>query len=88
MDFSQIIADYADWFIVAVFVFQAVMAIIDFMRGRKTKKQMIELNNLFSKVPKEVNSEEGDDSDYLLQLSLRFCELLTEYYERNSEKKK
>lgn len=84
MDINQIIADYGDWLIVAVFVFQAIMAIIDFMRGRKTKKQMIELNNLFSKNAAE-NAESGDD--YLLQLSLRFCELLTEYYERNGEKK-
>ena len=87
--FQKIIADYGDWFIVAIFVIQAVTSIIDFLRGRKTKKQMIELNKLFSNVPAaSVNPENGEYSDdYLLQLSLRFCELLTEYYERSDIKK-
>lgn len=88
--FQEIIADYGNWFIVAIFGIQAVTAIIDFLRGRKTKKQMLELNKLFSNVSaKTEKAENGDYSDdYLLQLSLRFCELLTEYYERNDIKKK
>ena len=87
--FQEIIADYGDWFIIAVFVIQAVTAIIDFLRGRKTKKQMVELNKLFSSVSaKTEKTENGEYSDdYLLQLSLRFCELLTEYYERIDIKK-
>lgn len=87
--FQEIIANYGDWFVIAIFVIQAVTAIIDFLRGRKTKKQMIELNKLFSNVSAaSENIENGEYSDdYLLQLSLRFCELLTEYYERNDIKK-
>lgn len=89
MDINAIIADCGDWLIIAVFGFQAIMAIIDFIRGRKTKKQMLELNKLFSNVSaKTEKTEKGEYSDdYLLQLSLRFCELLTEYYERNDIKK-
>ena len=87
--FQEIIADYGDWFIVAIFGIQSVTMIIDFLRGRKTKKQMLELNKLFSNV--SANSEKTENGeysdDYLLQLSLRFCELLTEYYERNDVKK-
>lgn len=89
--FQEIIADYGNWFIVAIFGIQAVTAIIDFLRGRKTKKQMLELNKLFSNVSAKSEKTENENGeypdDYLLQLSLRFCELLTEYYERNDIKK-
>lgn len=87
--FQEIIANYGDWFIIAIFVIQAVTTIIDFLRGRKTKKQMLELNKLFSNASENsVKNENGEYSDdYLLQLSLRFCELLTEYYERSDIKK-